>query len=359
VYYTVQPGDTLMAIAWRFGVSQAAIMRANNLSNANFLYVGQRLVIPGAPAPTSRPRLSLKPAKVAFARWDGYKHDLYIANLDGSDERLLLERAAGPSWSPDGRHLSIFGEEGVDRQLLNGTPLVFEGISNGVMIASVAGRPDDPGQLNLIQIEREGSARATAWASNGQMIAWDAKPGGGFYIYFHGFEKTDFESQSAIQIPGEQPDWSPDSSHLVYRSGRNGDQGLWISDRYDSVPRRITDNGSDSFPRWSPDGRWIAFQREADGNVDIYLMPVPGFDKPGPGKDGPGGMQIQRLTNAPGPDTLPAWTPDGHILFRSTRTGSWAIFVMKPDGGDQQPLFPNADPGPDWAFGRMDVHALN
>jgi LysM repeat protein len=45
--YTVRPGDTLAAIALRFGVSEAAIIRANDLSNASLIYVDQRLVIPG------------------------------------------------------------------------------------------------------------------------------------------------------------------------------------------------------------------------------------------------------------------------------------------------------------------------
>ena len=98
---------------------------------------------------------------------------------------------------------------------------------------------------------------------------------------FSGKFDTDFESQSAIEIPGEHPDWSPDSHWVVYRSGREGQQGLWISDRFDSVPRRITEDGTDSFPRWSPDGKWIAFQRESGGNVDIYVMPAPGAHGPG------------------------------------------------------------------------------
>ncbi len=49
-YYTVRPGDTLAVIAWRFGVSQTAIVQANNLSNPSFIYVGQRLLIPGVSA---------------------------------------------------------------------------------------------------------------------------------------------------------------------------------------------------------------------------------------------------------------------------------------------------------------------
>ncbi len=59
--YVVQAGDTLAGIAARFGVSISAIARANNITNPNRIYVGQRLVIPGtsgapsAPAPSPAP----------------------------------------------------------------------------------------------------------------------------------------------------------------------------------------------------------------------------------------------------------------------------------------------------------------
>ena len=45
-YYTVRYGDTLSAIAWRFGVSTWSIAAANNLANPNVIYTGQRLYIP-------------------------------------------------------------------------------------------------------------------------------------------------------------------------------------------------------------------------------------------------------------------------------------------------------------------------
>lgn len=57
--YVVQPGDTLYSIAVRHGTSVWAIARANNLVNPNWIYVGQRLVIPGgqpgyyAPSPVA------------------------------------------------------------------------------------------------------------------------------------------------------------------------------------------------------------------------------------------------------------------------------------------------------------------
>lgn len=51
VTHTVQAGETLSAIAQRYGVSQAAIAEANQIGNASLIYVGQRLVIPGASEP--------------------------------------------------------------------------------------------------------------------------------------------------------------------------------------------------------------------------------------------------------------------------------------------------------------------
>ncbi len=56
--YTVQPGDTLFLISVRFNVTMQAIMNANGIVNANLIYVGQRLTIPtggGAATPPPAP----------------------------------------------------------------------------------------------------------------------------------------------------------------------------------------------------------------------------------------------------------------------------------------------------------------
>src|SRR5579859_7574958 len=52
--YTVQPGDNLYRIGLKFGISADALAKANGIVNANFVMVGQRLIIPGGiPAPTA------------------------------------------------------------------------------------------------------------------------------------------------------------------------------------------------------------------------------------------------------------------------------------------------------------------
>ena len=53
--HVVEAGDSLSAIAQQYGVSLRAIMSANNISNSSLIYPGQRLVIPGTDAPSSVP----------------------------------------------------------------------------------------------------------------------------------------------------------------------------------------------------------------------------------------------------------------------------------------------------------------
>jgi Tol biopolymer transport system component len=254
----------------------------------------------------------------------------------------MLNRAAGPSWTPDGREIFFFGEEGVDRQKLpDGREFVFDGVSNGIVaLTNASALPNIEDALLFQGLDwKYGSARWANVSPNGQMVAFDARPGSDYRIYFLG---TADNQQFRFEILGEQADWSPDSEKIVYRSGRDGKTGIWISNRDDSGHTLITNGGSDSFPAWSPDGRKIAFSRDEGGNVDIYTMNVDGSN-------------IQRLTEAPGPDSLPVFTPSGDIIFRSARTGSWGIWKMSSSGANQQEIIPNAGVGPDWSYSRMDV----
>lgn len=70
VTYVVQRGDTLSAIARRFGTTVTAIVQANNIPNPNLIYVGQVLLIPvggGTPPPTVTPGPSPTPPPSSFA----------------------------------------------------------------------------------------------------------------------------------------------------------------------------------------------------------------------------------------------------------------------------------------------------
>jgi len=59
--HIVRPGETLYFIALRYNVTVGELMRANNLRNPHLIYVGQKLVIPGVPAPTAVPPAAAQP----------------------------------------------------------------------------------------------------------------------------------------------------------------------------------------------------------------------------------------------------------------------------------------------------------
>ena len=131
-----------------------------------------------------------------------------------------------------------------------------------------------------------------------------------------------------------QPTISAD--HLAFTYA--GD--IWIASRDGADPHRLTvHEGQEGDPQLSPDGRWVAFTGEYDGNVDVYVVPVEGG-------------QPTRLTYHPYPDSVRGWAPDGGaVLFRSTRLGtnhhrSGRLYTVPLDGGWPEALpMPHAEKG--------------
>jgi hypothetical protein len=309
------------------------------LTAGSFVIEGQEETLETGelPDPANLPKVY----KLVYPKWNGEKHDLYVGDTNGSQEQFIMGRAAGPSWSRDGQYIFFYGEEGVDQQVVNGTVYPLPGATNGIVRLDASPLPAGVRQLQLYQGHgwNDGTARGANISPDGAMIAYDGDRGGGRRIYFLG---TAANQQFRYEIIGEQADWSPDSQKIVYRSGRNNQFGIWISNRNDSGHLRITSGGTDSFPTWSPDGQTIAFSRDAGGNVDIYTVNVDGTN-------------LQRLTDAPGHDTLPLYLPNGDLVFRSTRSGRWSIWKMKGDGSEQVEIISNAPVGPEWSFSKMAV----
>jgi tricorn protease len=105
---------------------------------------------------------------------------------------------------------------------------------------------------------------------------------------------------------------------------------LWSVPRAGGDARQITTGGHEELPIFSPDGRWIAFTGQYDGNLDVYAMPADGGEP-------------KRLTWHPGADIAVGWTPDGKkVLFRSSRE-SYADFdrlYTVPVGGGVPEVLP-------------------
>ena len=113
-------------------------------------------------------------------------------------------------------------------------------------------------------------------------------------------------------------------------------EDLWVANKDGSQPRRLTiDEGIESNPVFSPDGKTIAFSAEYDGNTDVFTVTTTG------------GVP-KRLTYHPYSDWVRDFTPDGkHVLFASQRslfTNRYAqLFTVPVEGGHTTQLeIPNA-----------------
>ncbi|MGE0193239.1 MAG: PDZ domain-containing protein [Planctomycetota bacterium] len=134
------------------------------------------------------------------------------------------------------------------------------------------------------------------------------------------------------------PDVSADALVFAYA----GD--LWLAPREGGTARRLTSApGREHNPRFSPDGRTIAYTAEQDGQADVYVLPIEGG-------------RPRRLTWHPGGDHVLGWTPDGaEVLFASRRHG-WppdpGLYAVRADGSPLPRRFPvpgvgHADLDPD------------
>lgn len=112
------------------------------------------------------------------------------------------------------------------------------------------------------------------------------------------------------------PRLSADQQQILYQSNEHGPWSLHIMDRQTNTHSTVlADAYNNNFPDWSYDHQWIAFTSDRDGNEEIYLMRSDG-------------SEMKRLTDHPGRDIHPYFSPDGkYLMFNSTRhNGSFDIY---------------------------------
>ena len=317
--------------------------------------------------------------QLAYTKFDGTFHNIYIADINGQNERLIISQAGSPSFSADNR-LYFFGEQGINTQMdpqdknrlwcdfptISGGIVALDlmsplghicGVQEGLWTCFRTGPGDDVCQANNISIFQNldwkvGSARLVDVAQVNPLVAYDANPSSAvFRIYFR--NAIDAEGAADTEILGEHPGWSPDGQRVAYRSGRENKFGIWVSNRDDTQHNWVVWNSpshpalSPSFPAWSPDNQTLAYNGLGpQGGQDLYTRK---WDR---------SNDDQNLTNASSNDILPVYTPDGkHIIFRSDRGGSWGIWKMNRDGSNQVEIISNAPVGSNWEFSKMDVRS--
>lgn len=101
---------------------------------------------------------------------------------------------------------------------------------------------------------------------------------------------------------------------------------LWIADIKGGPARRLTSHpGMEQTPKFSPDGKWIAFTGQYDGGNDIYVIPSDGGEP-------------KRVTFEAATDSIKGWTPDGKKIAYGSTYGNHTnrmqrLWLVGKDGG--------------------------
>lgn len=115
------------------------------------------------------------------------------------------------------------------------------------------------------------------------------------------------------------PQISPDGARVAFVVTTLSEEkdaylsNVWVVDTAGGPPRRFTSGPKrDTTPRWSPDGRWLAFlsEREARQKTQVYVMPADG------------GEPVKLTSFANGVSDLD-WAPDSARLCLVSRVGGW------------------------------------
>jgi len=204
--------------------------------------------------------------------------DIFTMNVDGTDLRQVTTDHADdftPSWSPDGKEIT------------------FHSFRNGNRDVFVV--PADGGRPEIVD---------------------------------------DNPSQDRFQ------DWSPSGNAIVFHSDRMGPQQLFIAERDPETrkwaePRQLTTDGG-NYPRWSPDGRYIAYISIVESSLLLIS---------------PNGEEARVLVHVEDPSirpvpVFPEWSPDGRTVYyhaknEENQSSIWAVPVQ---GGEPRMLVDFDDP---------------
>jgi Tol biopolymer transport system component/DNA-binding winged helix-turn-helix (wHTH) protein len=271
------------------------------------LEVSQLTDTPGS-AEDWGPAFSPDGSKLAFVRRSGEgPEQLMISTANGQNERVLAGdagRVAGPpAWTSDGQSIVFASSR-------EGNPSLRKvSVDNGA-VSSVA------------------AAGENAWhpttSRRGYRLAFQQIISGSSIIGLNLDKAGSSEGQAVVTSSkgrNEGPQLSPDGQKMVFMSDRSGTMEIWLSNADGTSPLQLTALGSAGTPRWSPDGKLVAFDCTAGGRAAIYVVPT-------------AGGEARVLFRDDNNSMVPSFSRDGKwVYFGSDRGGDWQVWKVPASGG--------------------------
>jgi eukaryotic-like serine/threonine-protein kinase len=154
----------------------------------------------------------------------------------------------------------------------------------------------------------EGESRTPIWSRDGAFVTYVSSRGGTGALYRRRGDGTGDEERLLVRR-SESPsldDWSPDGRSLLFTEYTSrGDTDIWVYSGGKAAPL-MASPFNEAQARFSPDGRFVAFEADDGGVSHVYVQPFPG---PGP-----------RTTVSIEEGGSPRWGPDGQLFYRGNGT---------------------------------------
>jgi TolB protein len=244
-----------------------------------------------------------------------HSEDLYVANIDGTDELRLTRtkaREAVPAWSPDGSKIAFVEVRPV--------PDAVEG--DLFVVGADGGTPS-----RLVSDVTVSGGGSPIWSPDGSKIALvrsgSTTRHGGLFIV----DAAGGVSPERILINAIRPVWSPDSKRICFIRYDGSQPTLYVARADGSGPKRIAPRSY--FPSgaaWSPDGSKIAFAGLAPHTLAEAIFTVQ-----------PDGSQLHQLTNAHAFELT--WSPSGtKLAFTRQKGGTFNVWVVDAESSQTKAL---------------------
>ncbi len=214
--------------------------------------------------------------QIIFVRYNGSSNELMLLDIANQNTLALTYNKAvnlEPRWSPDGKQIAFISTN------KSGHFLLYKAIINDNKLGEmVCLTPDRKSTVKRYYYSAFDHAINPTWSRDGKEILFvsnreiihgtgdivSIKTEGGEPSTIH-HEETSWQTR---------PDMSPDGTRIVYSSyqGRSWHQ-LWLLPSKGGYPIQLTYGEYDnSAPRWSPDGKQIAFISNRNGNTSIWVL---------------------------------------------------------------------------------------
>jgi TolB protein len=259
--------------------------------------------------------------KIVFSYKTSSGKELAMIDYDGFNFTRLTNNGRYnlfPAWAPDTRRL-LFSSHTKDRLNLYLFDLLKRDITT---ISSFRG-------LNF----------APCWSPDATKICMSLTKDGNAEIYLLDLNTEKLHRLTNNRAIDTSPAFSPNSREVTFVSDRSGNPQIYVMDMYGGNVRRLTFHGNyNTSPAWSPRGDIIAYvSREKDNSQQIYVTDPYDFSP-------------VRLTSE-GNNEEPCFSPDGlHIVFSSNRTGRYQLYTMNWDGSRVRKLTDGITANaPDWS----------